>query len=1116
MAYRLLNEEVQRLQLTQEGIKPTVLVGLGGTGGDVLLKVRKKIFERYGSPTEFPVVQFVYVDTDTTNQHIDSHLLEEFKFTPQERVDAVVLDTAKYTRNLNQHPLIKAWWYPTLHDLAQVKEGAGQIRGYSRLAFFANFDTIKNAIENALNMAMASSTAMWEKHKVQVDTSKGAYIYIVASVAGGTGSGMFIDTGYLCKTLAAGVTTVGFLVFPGIFQLHQERIFGNSFAALKELEHFTFPENKFNYEWTQGYPPRSKRPLPPPVFNYCYLVDSGNWTGNTINFASRYSIFEMVANNIFQDFGSSDFAAHKRGVRVNLDSFLTNFYVSEILDPRDSSKSLLTEAFTTRHSAFGMTSIRYPADRIRHACAAKLGEDIMTRLSQGKLPEMQMTRWIFEQFFAPPERAKVKLFIGRAVVEGKPIHRNDILDALNETETPGKQVEALAREWCMGLQSNVKMGAHKTRNLPLSQFLQAEINQVLINFRDETYDPDWQKWGGYVRRMRSNKQNYLKREILGDVTPEGRRIPARLELAIADIVNDANKGIQFAKMLLTEMRLILTEDAYLYQPVFRKEAAELGRLVIEKQKSYQRTLDEIRHRENESGLTKLLFYHATMEHLTETLFAELQEYLIMALKLRSRQEAIDICDTILTRIGQEGHVIDDRTKARTDDTGLMRELIELEKTVSMLKQEFTTRKNDFSKPQEDELTLFLYEPKDIDERYYRRYLGADDATRTTKISEQAVEILTQLPSPHEAGQVGIKVMDLSPLTEHYGVNGVVKMILKETTKPFATVGDDFAIMELFFDRYKTTPEQIGQLQLLYNKSQIWLQSTTDSNFKLGHERRICLVGIYEDPHRSKFYDTFKDLIKNKIRTPEQPAVSFFPLQSKSEVIFYTEAAGFPLCFSRSVHDMRPKYEKLALDNFVNLHADRNEFQFRDILELTEGERKALENATRTFLLGLLLDIVRVVHDADNDDDIFYVEQRIGLSHDKRFLGTEHRAIRVLLRDSNLREQLDRFIRQRESELMKDPDDWARYYATLSHYQDKLYPPIRTQSLARETREQATTENLVLREKLKNIEKTYDGDVEAFRERALALSKNLTDVARPLTGAFYAVNHTWSKTASVDL
>lgn len=1116
MDYRLLNDEVQRKQeITQEGIKPTVLIGLGGTGGDVLLKIRQKIYERYGSPSAFPVVQFVYVDTDTSNQHIDSHLLEEFKFAQPERVDAVVMDTAKYTKNLNQHPLIKAWWYPTLHDKAQINEGAGQIRGYSRLAFFANFDVIKSKIEHALNKAMASASTMWEKYRIQVDTSKGAYIYVVASIAGGTGSGMFIDTGFLCKTLSTAATTVGFMVFPGIFLLQQERIFANSYAALKELEHFTYPENSFEYEWAPGQPPREKRPLPPPPYNYCYLIDSANWTGSTINFDSRYSLFEMVANNIFQDFGSSDFAAHKRGVRVNLDSFLNNFYVSRILDPGDSQKSLLSEAFTTRHSAFGMTAIRYPIDRVKHACAAKLGEDIMGRLSQGKQPEMEMARWIFEQFFGPPEKAKIRLFIGKAVVEGKPVHRNDILDALLETETPGKSMESLVREWGAELQSSVRIGAHKARNIPLSQFLQAQINQQLINFRDERFDPDWQKWGGYTRKMRANKESFLKREILGDTTAEGKRIPARLELAVAEIVNDANKGIQFAKMMLKEIRLILSEDAYPYQAVFRKEAAELGRLVTEKQNAYQRALDGIRHRENESGLTKALFGKATMLHLTETLFSELQEYMILALKWRARQEAIAICDAILTRIGEEGHVIDDKTKLRTDDTGLMRELIELEKTLGLLKQEFTARKNEFSKPQEDELTLFLYEPKDIDDRYYRRYMGVDEASRTTKVSEKAVEVLNSLPSVHDPVQTGIKVMDIPALVNRHGISKTVKMVLEETVKPFGTVGEDFPVLELFFDKYKDPNEQIGQLRLLYNKAQIWLRGADNSNFRLGQEKRICLVGMYEDPHRPSIYNTFKELLRNHVHTPEQPSINFFPLKSKSEVIFYTEAAGYPVCFSQAVREMRPTYETVAVDRFVNVHTDRHEFRFRDILELTESERKDLEEATRIFLLGLMLDVVRVAH--DSEDYVFYVEERVGLALQKRSLGTEHRAIRVLLRDQKLRNQVEQLVRQRENELIRDWDDWARYYALVSHYQEIIYPPQTTKTLSKETLEQATTENLVLREKLKSIEAACGPNFEQVHARAEELATKFNEeVGRALDGNFYTIKHNWAKKAAVTV
>jgi hypothetical protein len=68
-------------------------------------------------------------------------------------------------------------------------------------------------------------------------------------------------------------------------------------------------------------------------------------------------------------------------------------------------------------------------------------------------------------------------------------------------------------------------------------------------------------------------------------------------------------------------------------------------------------------------------------------------------------------------------------------------------------------------------------------------------------------------------------MDLPALVQRHGVSGVVKLFLTETAKPFATVGDDFEILDLFFDKYKSPGEQVGQLNLLYNKAQAWLEGT---------------------------------------------------------------------------------------------------------------------------------------------------------------------------------------------------------------------------------------------------------------------------------------------------
>jgi len=1116
MSYRLLKEEaVAGKKLGQEGIRPTVVVGLGGTGGDVLLKIRQKLYERYGSPSAFPAAQFVYIDTDTSNQHIDSRLLDEFKFSPSERVDAIVANTATYTANLNMHPLIKAWWYPSLNDLASINVGAGQIRAYSRLAFYVNFDKIKNAIAMAVQRAMASPTAMFERHRIQVDTAKGVYIYVVGSIAGGTGSGMFIDTGFLAKTLASPVTTVAYLVFPGVFQHAQERIFANGYSALKELEHFTFPENRFPYVWTPGYPPESKRPLPPPPYDYCYMVDNANATGTAINFESRYGLFEMVANNIFHDFGASDFAGHKRAVRVNLDSFLTNFYASEILDPQDPSKSLLTEAFTTRHSAFGLTSIQYPADRIRHACAARLGVDVMHRLATGKLPEMEMTKWVRETFF----RDSVSLYNGKRTVQGRLTEANDLLDALYESDVPGKTLDSIVQNWRTTVEGDVKNEQYRVRNVPLSDYLRAEVERQLVALRDDRYDPDWQKWGDYSRTIRRNKENFLKTEILGGATPDGKPVLSRLDRAVADIVNDENKGIQFARMLLKEIRRILSDDAYPYLSALRREITDLHRVVADKQNAYQKTLAEIRARENEAGLKRLLFGKATMDQLTGAFFRQVGEYLSACIKLRARQEAMDICQRVLDHIGVEQHIVDEKGADAVSETGLLARLTSLEKTLKILRDGLDFRRQEFSKPKSDELTLWLYEPGDIDDVYYPRYLGVDESTRSRRVSEEAASILRALPSLQDSEQVGVRLMDLPELVARHGADATLRLITQQTSKVFETLTDDFEVLELFFKKFPNEPEQLGQLNLLYQKAQVWMHGSNDSNFKLTTDKRILLVGMYDDPQKPNVYTRFRDMLRNQISTPDEPEIGFFNLKSKNEVVFYTEAAGYPICYSQSVHDMRPIYDKLLLDRLLNLHSDRNEFRFKDILEITESERADLEQATEVFLLGLILGIIGVHF--DDEDNVFYVEQRIGIRQDQRTLGTEHRAIRVLMRSTDLRQKIARLVRQREDELLRDPADWIKYYVVISYYQDQIYAPIRTTNLGKDMREQATTENLVLRKKLKAAEKVWQGELDDLLRSAADLDTRFEEAARDLGAkkqdrSLYAVRHTWASRATVDL
>jgi hypothetical protein len=51
-------------QRQYQGINRTICIGLGGTGRDVLMRIRRLIVDRYKDLNNLPVVSFVHIDTD--------------------------------------------------------------------------------------------------------------------------------------------------------------------------------------------------------------------------------------------------------------------------------------------------------------------------------------------------------------------------------------------------------------------------------------------------------------------------------------------------------------------------------------------------------------------------------------------------------------------------------------------------------------------------------------------------------------------------------------------------------------------------------------------------------------------------------------------------------------------------------------------------------------------------------------------------------------------------------------------------------------------------------------------------------------------------------------------
>src|SRR5437016_1822211 len=89
----VLSQATRRNNL-QNFIEPTIFVGLGGTGKETLLRIRRRFFEKFGV-IGYPILGYLWIDTDMQNQNLDGqmlddHIAEEVRFRAEEYIDAQV------------------------------------------------------------------------------------------------------------------------------------------------------------------------------------------------------------------------------------------------------------------------------------------------------------------------------------------------------------------------------------------------------------------------------------------------------------------------------------------------------------------------------------------------------------------------------------------------------------------------------------------------------------------------------------------------------------------------------------------------------------------------------------------------------------------------------------------------------------------------------------------------------------------------------------------------------------------------------------------------------------------------------------------------------------------
>ncbi|MFD0701218.1 tubulin-like doman-containing protein [Myroides pelagicus] len=229
-------------------LKRSLFIGLGGTGAQALLHTKKRFLDTYGELP--PMIGFLAIDTDistgeksiTRDCILDKHKVRDSKvsFTPSEIIHIGVQEAAS-SYEKNRDTIFD--WMPQENEYAlkNLWQGAGQVRTNGRFGTYFNQNNIMNAVQNKINDIRNIDIA---NQNTFIPKDSGIEINFVFSIAGGTGSGTFIDIVYLVKHALAGVNNVksiGFAVLPDVFNAMQQGISmantrPNSYGALVDLD----------------------------------------------------------------------------------------------------------------------------------------------------------------------------------------------------------------------------------------------------------------------------------------------------------------------------------------------------------------------------------------------------------------------------------------------------------------------------------------------------------------------------------------------------------------------------------------------------------------------------------------------------------------------------------------------------------------------------------------------------------------------------------------------------------------------------------------------------------------------------------------------------------------
>jgi len=483
-----------------------IVIGVGGTGLEVLRCLRKRIIQDYPESgfAQFPRLGFLYIDTDPGAVEISEDnkkrwevMGRSIELTPAEHIIIQAPAIGRILENLPSYPQVRDWL--PIHQLkgmdtaAKDTPGAQQIRALGRMIFTLESDRVRQRVASLID-------------SLPDDPLDGTTeVHIACSLSGGTGGGMFLDLAYsLRRWTNDRALTTGYLVLPDLNQeaSRGRRYVANAYGALMDLNYFSQRARTVNGREVPvafTLPAEHAAVTDKNPFDFCYLLSTRNQSGVAL---SLNTVPDMISHRLYLTLDNaivSDVAAMMNNGAMQRGRFPT--------DPVNGN--VLSQAFST----FGLSTIQYPTEQIVEIVSHRLAQALVASWADPS-PVDNVNERVVQRM---PELLMIDdVFLGN----------RDIFQGANDFGSIANDVERQLNDALTKLPNSNRA---------------PELNRIYANFLDEFR-------GGLRHFYRSREDN-----LDGAVQLLTRKVRA----FAVDSIMDADLGLPFAQAALDEIVRLL-------------------------------------------------------------------------------------------------------------------------------------------------------------------------------------------------------------------------------------------------------------------------------------------------------------------------------------------------------------------------------------------------------------------------------------------------------------------------------------------------------------------------------------------------------------------------------